>query len=358
MPKLDVSSTSATGEPDEPEVTEDSLVAADGYSATEVFGGKSLSCVGYTYDDIILLPGHINFGVEEVQLTTRFTKKIALNVPFVSSPMDTVTESGMAIMMALHGGIGVVHYNMTVEEQCSEVHKVKKYRNGFITDPLCLAPDATVDDVKSVKEQHGLSGIPITENGKLGGKLLGIVTNRDIDFVDDPANTKVSDIMTTNLVTAEDGVTLAEAHKVLREAKKGKLPVINSSGELVSLISRSDLMKNRDYPLASKDLTSNLLVGAAVGTRPNDRVRLEALVGAGIDVVVIDSSQGDSVYQLDMIRWIKATWPDLEVVGGNVVTQRQALHLIQAGADGLRVGMGSGSICVSASTPPRSALSM
>ena len=204
MPSLSVSGGAEAGE-----VTE---VAVDGYSAGEVFGGKSLSCVGFTYDDIILLPGHIDFGVEEVQLTTRFTKKIALSVPFVSSPMDTVTESGMAIMMALHGGLGVVHYNMTEEEQCGEVRKVKKYRNGFITDPFCLPPDAMVESVQQVKDQHGFSGIPITADGKLGSKLVGIVTNRDIDFVEDPGTTPVRDIMTlsADLVTAKDGVTLAE----------------------------------------------------------------------------------------------------------------------------------------------------
>lgn len=309
-----------------------------------MFGGRSLTCIGYTYDDIILLPGHINFGVEDVELSTRFTRKIALSVPFISSPMDTVTEHMMAIMMALHGGLGIIHYNMSVEEQTAEVRKVKKYRNGFITDPLCLSPSNTVADVRRIKAEHGFAGIPITEDGKMGSKLVGIVTNRDTDFVTDDS-ALVKDIMSTDLVTATEPVSLPEAHRILRESKKGKLPVVNSKGELTSLISRTDLLKNRDYPNASKDSTSNLLCGAAVGTRPNDRERLRALVAAGIDVVVIDSSQGDSVYQLEMIRWIKTEFPDLEVVGGNVVTQRQALHLIQAGADGLRVGMGSGSIC-------------
>lgn len=345
-----MSGLAATNNPkvDDEEISEESLMAADGYSAAEVFGGKSLSCVGYTYDDVIILPGHINFGVDEVELSTRFTKQIALSVPFISSPMDTVTEHKMAIMMALHGGLGIIHYNMTVEEQVGECSKVKKYRNGFITDPRCLDPSATVADVLAIKAEHGFAGVPITQTGKLGSSLVGMVTNRDIDFVSDPECTLVSSIMTkrADLVTATEGVTLAEAHDLLRTSKKGKLPVVNPAGELVSLISRTDLMKNRDYPLASKDKTSNLLCGAAVGTRPNDRVRLAALVeGAGIDVVVIDSSQGDSIYQLDMVKWIKQTWPHLQVVGGNVVTQRQALHLIQAGCDGLRVGMGSGSIC-------------
>eukprot|EP00618_Florenciella_parvula_P001088 CAMPEP_0119467862 /NCGR_PEP_ID=MMETSP1344-20130328/1862_1 /TAXON_ID=236787 /ORGANISM="Florenciella parvula, Strain CCMP2471" /LENGTH=544 /DNA_ID=CAMNT_0007500271 /DNA_START=57 /DNA_END=1691 /DNA_ORIENTATION=+ len=327
------------------EVPEDTeLVSADGYAATEVFGGKSLSCLGYTYDDIILLPGHINFGVDEVDLTTRFTRKIALGLPFVSSPMDTVTEHMMAIMMALHGGLGIIHYNMTVEEQAKEVRKCKKYKNGFITDPFTLTPEHVVADVQRIKETYGFAGIPITEDGKMGSKLVGMVTNRDIDFVEDP-ETPLKDIMSTNLIKATEPVTLTEANTILRDSKKGKLPVVDADGNLVSLISRTDLMKNRDYPTASKDATGQLLCGCAVGTRPGDRVRLDALVKAGIDVVVIDSSQGDSVYQLDMIRWIKETYPGLQVVGGNVVTQSQALHLIQAGVDGLRVGMGSGSIC-------------
>jgi len=328
------------------DVDEESLIDADGFSAIEVFGSKTQSCVGYTYDDVILLPNHIDFGVDEVKLHSRFTRNIALSLPFISSPMDTVTEHKMAIMMALHGGLGIIHYNMSIDEQVAEVVKVKKYRNGFITDPKCLPPTATVADVQAIKSEQGFSGIPITADGTIGSKLLGIVTNRDVDFVEDPSAVSVADIMTKDgLVLATEPVTLADAHAALRTAKKGKLPVVNAEGELVSLISRTDLMKNRDYPMATKDSTSNLVCGAAVGTRPEDRQRLAALVAAGIDVVVVDSSQGDSIYQLEMVKWIKATWPELQVVGGNVVTQRQALHLIQAGCDGLRVGMGSGSIC-------------
>jgi len=335
---------SALGAEEGGDVREEDLL--DGYSAADVFGGKAGNCVGYTYDDVIVLPGHINFGVDDVQLNSRFTKKIALSVPFVSSPMDTVTEHKMAIQMALHGGLGVIHYNMTVEEQCKQVIKVKMYRNGFISEPKCLGPDSTVGDVHAIKQKFGFAGVPVTADGKMGSTLVGMVTNRDIDFVEDD-NTKLSEVMTplASLVTATEPVTLPEAHQLLRTAKKGKLPVVNARGELTCLISRSDLMKHRDYPNASKDATSNLLVGAAVGTRPSDRDRLAALAAAGIDVVVLDSSQGDSIYQLEMVKWVKASFPSVQVVGGNVVTQKQALHLIQAGADGLRVGMGSGSIC-------------
>ncbi|WP_303673202.1 IMP dehydrogenase [Vampirovibrio chlorellavorus] len=313
----------------------------DGMSARQFFEQGT----GYTYDDFILLPGHIDFSADEVSLDTQISRRIKLKTPLVSSPMDTVTEAEMAINMALQGGMGIIHYNNSIEEQRDEVSKVKRYKNGFITSPVTLRPDHTIRDIDEIKKKFNFSGVPITESGTMGSKLLGIVTNRDIDFVQD-RDLRLSEVMTTNLVVGKEGCTLEEANQILRESKKGKLPIVNQNGEIVALISRNDLKKNRDFPLASKDpVNKRLLAGAAIGTRPEDRERLDALVEAGLDLVVLDSSQGDSIYQIQMIEYIKHQYSNLEVIGGNIVTQDQARSLIQAGVDGLRIGMGVGSIC-------------
>jgi len=262
--------------------------------------------------------------------------------------MDTVTEARMATAMALHGGVGVIHYNMSAEKQAAEVSKVKVHKNGFITHPVCLPPTATVQDVDEVKEKLGFSGIPITDTGAVGGKLLGIVTERDVDWLKDKS-TPLSEVMThvRDLVVGSETMTLREADDVLRSSKKGKLPIVNESHELVSLICRRDLVKAHDFPQSTKNPTSKqLLVGAAIGTRAEDRERLEALVAAGVDFVVLDSAQGDSVYQREMIRHVhRSTQDRIDVIAGNVVTKYQAANLIDAGADALRIGMGSGSIC-------------
>lgn len=320
-------------------------ITRDGFSASELFQAM----VGLAYNDFIILPGYIDFLPEEVTLETRLTRNIRLKNPIVSSPMDTVTEAKMAISLALLGGIGIIHYNNTVAEQAEQVREVKRYENGFIMNPMVLSPEHTIADVDEIKRKYNFSGIPITENGQLRSKLVGIVTNRDIDFEKDRSR-KLSEVMTKEVLTAPQGISLSDSNKILRASKKGKLPIVDESGNLVALMSRNDLLKNREYPNASKDARKQLRVGAAISTREEAKERLTELAKVGVDVIVVDSAQGNSIYQIEMIRYIKQHYPQIDVIGGNVVTEDQCAKLIEAGADALRIGMGPGSICTTQTT--------
>ena len=316
----------------------------NGSNAEKLFS----SPYGYTYDDIILLPGYIDHLIKDVNLTTKLTKNISLHTPIISSPMDTVTESEMAINIALQGGLGIIHCNNTIDTQITHVKQVKKYNNGFITDPIVLSEKQTVGNVLDIQKIYGFSGFPVTENGKIGSKLVGFVSERDYDFVAEK-DTLVKEIMTTQLIVGEktEDFSLEKAYDILRENKVNRLPIINENGELISLISRKDQKKGRDFPKATKhSQTSQLLVGASVTTHLKDRERINRLINeANVDILVVDSSQGNSIYQIETIQYIKKHFPSMEVIAGNVVTSNQAKNLIEAGADALRVGMGIGSIC-------------
>jgi IMP dehydrogenase len=312
----------------------------DGFSADEIFGTPT----GYTYDDIVLLPAHVSFDSRKVDLSTNLTRNLRINLPYASSPMDTVTESNMAINMAMLGGIGFIHCNNTEAEQAAEVLKVKRHQNGFLMDPMVLSPEDRISKIDEMKAMSGFSTVPITMNGKVGGKLVGMVTSRDVDFISDRSK-KLSEVMTRQLVVGREPITLSEAHEKLRTSKKGKLPIVNDAYELVALTTRQDLKQSRDFATASMDANKQLLCGASISTSKGSEVRAQKLIEAGVDVIVIDSSQGWSIYQLDLIKRIKIAHPQTDLVCGNVVTPRQAKALIEAGADGIRVGMGSGSIC-------------
>eukprot|EP00746_Dinoflagellata_sp_MGD_P002929 gnl/MRDRNA2_/MRDRNA2_105721_c0_seq1.p1 gnl/MRDRNA2_/MRDRNA2_105721_c0~~gnl/MRDRNA2_/MRDRNA2_105721_c0_seq1.p1 ORF type:complete len:522 (+),score=94.84 gnl/MRDRNA2_/MRDRNA2_105721_c0_seq1:90-1655(+) len=315
----------------------------DGFPAAKIFASGN---TGYSYDDLIVLPGSINFTVNDVVLETQFTRKIRLKVPIASSPMDTVTEGAMAIGMALLGGIGVIHVNLSIEAQVAEVIKVKKFRNGFILNPICVSPDIRVAELDSTITKCGVKSFPVTVDGKMGSKLVGIVTERDTMFIEDRSQTLVKDAMTNfgALVTAQDGIELQAANALLKKTKKGQIPIITKDAHLVALVTGSDIRKEDDYPLATKDSQGRLRVACSVGTSLADRDRVKAVVEAGVDAVVVDSSQGDNVLQHNMLKWIKSEFPDLELIGGNIVTKEQAEHLLDCGVDALRVGMGAGSI--------------
>ena len=321
----------------------------DGLSAKQFFSSSVSNQEGVTYSDILLLPGYIDFLPEQVDLSTRVTRNITIKSPILSSPMDTVTESSMAIAMALLGGLGVIHSNLSIDEQAKKVEKVKRYENGFISFPIVLSPKHTILDVLKIKEDYGFSGIPITQDGTLNTKLVGIVTNRDIDF-EENHHKLIEHVMTRDLLTAKSGITLKEANETLKKSKKGKLPIVNENGNLISLICRTDLRKNKDFPNATKDHHGRLRVGASVSTHIRDRERIEAVLEKGVDLLVLDSAQGYSSFQIDLIKELKKKYPEVDIMAGNVVTKQQSEALIKAGADALRIGMGPGSICITQET--------
>ena len=296
---------------------------------------------GITFDDVLLVPQYSEVTPNLVDLSTYLTKSIKLNIPMMSAGMDTVTEHRMAIAMARQGGIGIIHKNMSVEAQAEEVDKVKRSENGVITDPFSLSPEHTLRDANELMGKFRISGVPITENGK----LVGIITNRDLKFETDFSK-KIKESMTSEgLITAKQGITLEEAKAILAKSRKEKLPLVDDEFNLKGLITIKDIEKQIKYPLAAKDAQGRLLCGAAVGITRNVMERVEALVKAKVDVIVLDSAHGHSKNIMDAVRQIKAAYPDLQVIAGNVATGAATKALIEAGADAVKVGIGPGSIC-------------
>ena len=296
---------------------------------------------GITFDDVLLVPGYSQVIPNEVDLSTYLTKTIKLNIPMMSAGMDTVTEHRMAIAMARQGGIGIIHKNMSIEQQAEEVDKVKRSENGVITDPFSLSPDHTLKDADALMAKFRISGVPITE----GRKLVGIITNRDLKFETDFSK-KIKECMTSeSLITAKEGITLEEAKSVLAKARKEKLPIVDDEFNLKGLITIKDIEKTIKYPLSAKDAQGRLLCGAGVGITANCLERVAALVEAKVDVIVLDSAHGHSQNVLNCVKMIKEAYPDLQIIAGNVATGEGTKALIEAGADAVKVGIGPGSIC-------------
>ena len=296
---------------------------------------------GITFDDVLLVPAYSEVTPNMVDLSTYLTKKVKLNIPMMSASMDTVTEHRMAIAMARQGGIGIIHKNMSIEAQAEEVDKVKRSENGVITDPFSLSPEHTLQDADNLMAKFRISGVPITE----GTKLVGIITNRDLKFETDFSK-KIKESMTSEgLITAPEGITLEEAKAILAKARKEKLPIVDKDNNLKGLITIKDIEKQIKYPLSAKDAQGRLLCGAGVGITANMMDRVDALVKAHVDVIVVDSAHGHSKNILEAVKNIKKTYPDLQVIAGNVATGEAVKALIEAGADAVKIGIGPGSIC-------------
>ena len=297
---------------------------------------------GITFDDVLLVPAYSEVTPNMVDLTTKLTNKITLNIPMMSASMDTVTEHRMAIAMARQGGIGIIHKNMSIEAQADEVDKVKRSENGVITDPFSLSADHTLQDADDLMAKFRISGVPIV---KEDGTLIGIITNRDLKFETDFTK-KISESMTSEgLITAQEGITLDEAKAILAKARKEKLPIVDKDFKLKGLITIKDIEKQIKYPLSAKDEQGRLLCGAGVGITANMMERIDALVNAHVDVIVVDSAHGHSANIIKAVRQIKEKYPDLQIIAGNVATGAATKALIEAGADAVKVGIGPGSIC-------------
>ena len=298
---------------------------------------------GITFDDVLLVPGYSEVIPNEVQLQTNLTNKIRLNIPLMSASMDTVTEHRMAIAMARQGGIGIIHKNMTIEQQADEVDKVKRSEYGVITDPFYLSPEHTLRQAEELMSKFHISGVPITENGR----LVGIITNRDLKF-ETNFDKKIKESMTSEadgLVTAREGITLEEAKQILGKARKEKLPIVDENFNLKGLITIKDIEKQIRYPESAKDDNGRLLCGAAVGCTPDILDRVDELVSAHVDVIVIDTAHGHSANVLKTFALVKEKYPDLQVIAGNVATGEATKALIECGVDAVKVGIGPGSIC-------------
>ena len=295
----------------------------------------------YTFDDVLLVPNKSEILPNEVSLKTKLTKKISLNIPLMSASMDTVTESKMAIAMAREGGIGIIHKNMTIEEQAIEVDRVKRQENGVITDPIFLNEDNTVRQALELMAKYRISGVPVTR----GTKLVGIITNRDIVFETNYDKT-LDEVMTKSpLITAKEGTTLEEALEILKKHKIEKLPLIDDDNNLKGLITIKDIEKAKAYPNAAKDSKGRLLCGASVGITNDMMERVEALVKAKVDVITLDTAHGHSKGVIEGVRKIKSVYPELQIIAGNIATAEAVRDLVEAGADCVKVGIGPGSIC-------------
>jgi len=295
-----------------------------------------------TFDDVLLMPGYSEVLPKDANIGSRLSKNILLNIPFVSAAMDTVTEFELAISMALDGGLGIIHKNMSKEAQTAQVRKVKRSQSGMILDPITLNGKSTLGDAVQIMREFKIGGIPVVESS---GKLAGIITNRDLRFQKD-LSIPVVDIMThERLITAGEGITLEEAEEILMEHKIEKLPIVDSEGKLRGLITYKDILKNSDRPFACKDEYGRLRVGAAVGVTKDLQERMEMLIDAGVDIIAIDTAHGHSKGVIDALKFVKKEYPDLDVIVGNIATGEAAKALADAGADAIKVGVGPGSIC-------------